>query len=72
MIKILNLFGLYTYGQLRDARDAYAEMGAIQCDMLAQLYPNDKVAFDVGYTMGAKRCAKELRKMKSGNLKGKT
>ena len=72
MIKILNFFGLYTYGQLRDERDAYAELCAIQCERIAQLHPNDNVAFDVGYTMGANRCAQEIHKMKSENLKGST
>ena len=67
MLKLLNFFGLYTTKQLREARDAYAELGAIQCDMLSDLY-NANVGFDVGYKMGTKRCAKVLRSMKSENL----
>ena len=70
MLKLLNFFGLYTTKQLREARDAYAELGAIQCDMLSELY-NANVGFDVGYKMGTKRCAKVLRSMKSENLNRK-
>lgn len=69
MHKILNFFGLYTTEQLRQARDAIIEIGAIKCDLLSQLYTNNKVAFDAGYTMGAKRCAKELRAMKNEKWK---
>ena len=70
MIKILNFFGFYTTRQLREARDAYVELGAIQCNMLSLLYTNQRVGFDLGYTMAAKRCAEILRQMKSENLKG--
>lgn len=43
------------------------EISAIQSDLIAQLYPSKTVSFDVGYAMGAQRCAKETRKMKQVN-----
>lgn len=64
LTKILNYFGLYTRDQLKEARNAMLELSAIQSDLIAQLYLNKTVGFDVGYAMGAQRCAKETRKLK--------
>ena len=67
--KTLNFFGLYTKAQLKESRNAMLELSAIQMDLIAELFTDKKVAFDVGYTMCAKRCAEETRKLKGLDTK---
>jgi len=48
-----------------NTRSETLEEAATICDLLSKLYYDSAVGFDMGYTMGAIRGAKEIRKIKN-------
>jgi len=46
-------------------RDDGLEEAARVCDALAELYQREDIGFDVGYKLGAQRCAEEIRARKN-------